>query len=61
MNKYYYAKHGLLFIVVRDVDTGMDIIPVEDSRWTDEEQAKEHCRLLNLELEEESKTKKNES
>ena len=45
--KYYYCKHGLLYIVYEKVDTGMDEMAIEDSRWEDEEKAKEHCRILN--------------
>lgn len=45
--KYYYCKHGLLFIVYERVDTGLDIISDEDSRWESEDKAKEHCRILN--------------
>jgi len=44
---YYYIKHGLLFIVYINIETGMSITTQEDSRWEDEEKAKEHCRILN--------------
>lgn len=47
MDEFYYVKHGLLFIVYKYEDTGMGYIHIEDSRWTDEEKAKEHCRILN--------------
>lgn len=47
MEEYYYCKHGLLYIVYQKVDTGMSNTSVEDSRWVDEEKAKEHCKLLN--------------
>lgn len=48
--KYFYKKHGLLFIVYCKVDTGFQIVDVEDSRWEDETKAKEHCYILNVEF-----------
>lgn len=45
--KYYYSKHGLLYIVYINVDTGISVVPIEDSRWESEEKAKEHCSILN--------------
>lgn len=45
--KYYYEKHGLLYIVYSDYDEGFGVVSTENSRWEDELKAKEHCRLLN--------------
>jgi hypothetical protein len=36
-----------LFIVYEEVDTGIDIVHVEESRWECEEKANKHCKLLN--------------
>lgn len=47
MEKYYYKQHGLLWIVYERVDTGMDVISTEDSRWNTELKASLHCDLLN--------------
>ena len=44
---YYFCKHGLLYIVYFNIETGLDVVAEEDSRWEDEEKAKEHCRILN--------------
>jgi len=44
---YYYKQHGLLWIVYEKVDTGLDVMSVEDSRWKSEKDAKLHCNLLN--------------
>lgn len=46
-DKYFYVKHGLLYIVYEVTDTGIDSVPTEDSRWEDEKKAKEHCDILN--------------
>lgn len=38
---------GLLFIVYEEVDTGLDIVYIEESRWECQEKADKHCKLLN--------------
>lgn len=47
MERFYYCKHGLLFIVYENEQQGMFNTAKEDSRWEDEDKAKEHCRILN--------------
>jgi hypothetical protein len=48
MNDYYDIKqHGLLFIVLLIHWDGIGLSYNEDSRWSDESLAIEHCRLLN--------------
>ena len=49
MNKYYYERHGLLYIVYQDDESKPSTS--EDSRWEDEEKAREHCRILNEAIE----------
>jgi len=45
---YFFVYNiGLLFIVYEEVDTGLDIVHVEESRWECEEKANKHCKLLN--------------
>lgn len=45
--KYTYYQYGLLFIVHKKLGSSFGGCMVEDSRWTEEEKAKEHCRILN--------------
>lgn len=45
--KYTNYQHGLLFIVHKKLGSSFGGCMVEDSRWTEEEKAKEHCRILN--------------
>jgi len=49
MKKYYYIKHGLLYIVYKRDSGGLAPMSIEDSRWESEDKAKLHCEILNLE------------
>ena len=53
--RYYYKKHGLLYVVYYEyVDysggLGAEIHIEIDSRWKSEKKAKKHCEILNSEL-----------
>jgi len=55
MEKFYYVKHGLLFIVYERIEANFSsIFTEEDSRWINEDDAKEHCNILNKEHESKS-------
>ncbi len=46
MERYFVARRGILHLVF---ENGIEVGPVEESRWEDEEKATEHCRLMNIE------------
>ena len=53
--RYYYKKHGLLYIVYYEYveyggGLGAEILTEIDSKWKSKKKAKKHCEILNSEL-----------